>query len=477
MNRRCRLLIALVLAGFCVSAWPVRAGGLDEDRAEVRAGVVPALGKLAAWCHEKKLFASRNELAVTILKLDPAHTRSRVWLKYKLKAGGGWTAPKRRPRPSDRNAAALQVLPTKRAEIIGALAERYLDILDTHEETLTPGQRESVLQEALTLDPQNANVRLVHRDVRDGERWVMRETVTARKRRELIRQATKDALVKVGAPKRAEPRGLTPAYGTLWTCAFRTKYVLVFGSAEPDEARHIAKYSQAVPDLLAAALDLETRHFLDYRVFAVRGATQRKAFLSAHPGFDPEERARSMRFAGSWVPGKAHLVVSHSRADRRIDSAVNQLIGSFIYGKWGLESAKSPWATHGLRARLTWELTGTRYSFVRRVSEYAEQAADWMNYASSKDFDWYVGARKALEEGDETLLIDVIYRSLNEFQHQDAVIAHALVAYFIEGRPVESRKFFLRIGQGDAAVDALREEMDLDLQALRLRLIQWLKER
>ena len=59
----------------------------------------------------------------------------------------------------------------------------------------------------------------------------------------------------------------------------------------------------------------------------------------------------------------------------------------------------------------------------------------------------------------------------------DAILAQAMAAYLVEGRPKQARELFRRIGRGEATLDALRTVTGLDLAAFRLRLIRWLRER
>jgi len=474
--RRALPIAAIVVGTIGVARSTADAGTFDEDLAGARESARPALVELAQWCHGNRLFKARNDVAESILTIDPEHRPSRGWLKFK-RAKGEWKPPKKPPTATDRNAEALSELPAKRAELLGSVADAYLAVLDAHTDSISPEQRETALIEAIAIVPADENLRLVHGDVRDGDGWVLRETKTARERRKAITAAAHDAKAAAKDPEKIAVPDDLQSVRPEWTCAFRTADVEVFGASESFESKRVAVCSQAVPALLRVALGLEVRHDAGFRVFVLPGATARDAFLASHPAFDAEARASAALYESSWVPDTSALAVYDDLLPNRVDSAVNQLIGTFLHQQWRLDSRKTPWAGEGLTVRLTWELTGTRLTFSRRESEYADAADPWAEYGTGEDPDWYGAALHELEQGTVSTLLDVVYRPINDFTVRDAILAQAMAAYLLEGRPKQARELFRRIGRGEASLDALRTATGLDLAALRLRLIRWLRER
>ncbi len=469
-----RFIATLLVFGLLAST--ALADGFEDDHAAVRARIVVALEDLGKWCTRSKLPARRADVAAQILAFDPEHRNARRWLKHTRKKGV-WQPPSRPYLPKDANDEKLKEYPAERARLVGDVVAALFALPTEHADTVTPGQQEIAYAQTVRLMPANELYRERHGEVRRGDAWILTETESGVEMRETIRAGVKSVLRAMGEPRQVEPAPSVVVPGVSWRHCRATKIMTAHATTSGAEARDLARFVGATPDLLDSAFGFHRAIAAGTHVFALNGARERDTFLRGHPSYDDAKRKIAQQFSSAWVPGLNALVVWNENEKQRLDAAVASMLGALMQEEWELTSAKIPWAGEGISLRLTWELTGTRLSYTRRVSEYGNDVGKWEQYGHLAGADWYALARTRLLATQEDALLDVIYRPVNQFTREDAVMAHAIVAYLIEGRPDAASEFFRRLGGGEASLDLLKEVCGLDLTALRLRMIRWLGER
>src|SRR5206468_3076007 len=93
---------------------------------------------------------------------------------------GSWKEPAPRP-AKNRNPAALEKLPAKRAEAIQPFRDAMLAELD--KEKVAPETRKAVISEILTVDPDDEAAHKLLGEAHLENKWVLLETATGKTRR------------------------------------------------------------------------------------------------------------------------------------------------------------------------------------------------------------------------------------------------------------------------------------------------------
>ncbi len=465
---------AIAILLFAV-AGVARADALDDAIVEARVQRVPALARLATWCQEKKLYASRNAIAEEILRSDPTHVRAHRWLKHRLK-GDDWVAPTRPPTARDLDVASLTALPVRRTAEMLPIAQAIRGALAEHTELVSPGRRERVLRQILELIPTDTRAHEEHGDVKVGATWVLAETAAARLRAPEIAKRAKAAIAAVPAPRQLPEPMSCRDMGLTWVGVVKTSDVFVAATTSRAEAERTVIGCQATPAVFAAAFGIEQVLPPGLELYNLLGAEEAEKFIALHPKVDDDTR-RVWRSYGGITLGATYASMSyHLSEEWRVEASVARAARYLLYGAFSWDLGKKPWAAEAFRRYLTWHVTHTRVTFTRRESEYADQARERAAHDQTR-VDWYVGALKTLRSWSPADLHESLGKPVNRITLDDARVGNAIAAYYVEGRPDEAEPFVRALGGDTPTIDVFRDVSGLDLEALRLRLIQWLEER
>lgn len=472
-----RLGVWGVLAVLLATAGLARADAFEDACEAARARRQPALVELATWCHDNKLFATRNELAREILAGDPECVVARRWLRHKLRAGGVWEEPEREPPASDRSTEALAQLPEVRARLLGGVARELLAALTEHAERVTPGRREALLQEILTIVPDDEEVRREHGEVRTPEGWRLAETVRGAERRKLLRDATRAAFETAGEPTEVAPPEAVRAAEVRWKGGCATADVRAFASLTASEARNIARACQVVPEVTRAALGIEVRLPAGLVVYATDARAAAGRIFATHPRANDETRRLWEKYSAYWIGRVPEVVVYAHDPSTRLESAASQVFTYLLASDYGGTLYDVPWVLQGIDRRVVWEITGTRLTYYRTETDYADADQPWATWGELDDAGWYRRARESLAAATPADLAEILGRPTNLVTIRDDVVMNAVSAYFVEARPECLDAILEAAAAGRGPSDILRDVAGLDIEALRLRLIRWLDER
>lgn len=446
-------------------------GGLAAERGLARKALVERLLKLAAWCNTKELFLERDRVWTQVIAIEPDNLEARKGLRYGRNTDGSWKEPAPRE-AKNRNDKALQELPARRAEAVGAFRDRMLALLDEHK--ADRAVRAEVLDEVLAVDPDDEKVRglLGQAKLEDGT-WAMAETASGKRRRGEIRDAIQGALAGAPPAEGTEPNDLERTLVDGWSSALATPSVRVLATVDAAEALKIAAACEASLTAIEAACGVEGRLPEGYTVYALSPG-DKDAFVE-RLGLSDEDRARLAAMPSSGIPGLERVFVSDPDPAKRLDAAVRDVMTRLLSQAFQV-SSKQGWVWEGFGLYLTREVAGTRYTWYILASPGADQdslrgtllspTSNWMNEA--------LGLFDGPEPPD---LGATMAKDLSEMRIEDMIVSYALAAYLAEGRPQETPALLARIGAGAPPEEAVRAALGLSIPELQDRLTRWLKER
>ncbi|MBI5363795.1 MAG: hypothetical protein HZA53_11500, partial [Planctomycetes bacterium] len=220
MRRFLAFLLPLVLALVAEAQSPA----FVEARAGLKKALVGRLNGLAGWCAEKQLYQERDKVWRQVLELDVDNPEARKGLRFARTPDGAWKEPA--PRPAQNlNKAALAELPGKRVEALAPFRDGLLAALAAEPDAARLAR--SVHAELLQLEPDDAVVRGLRGEVRDGAQWVLGETVRGRARRAELRALVEQALAAPMELAPAVPEANERAWADAWSCGTRAPHVRV----------------------------------------------------------------------------------------------------------------------------------------------------------------------------------------------------------------------------------------------------------
>ena len=126
--------------------------------------------------------------------------------------------------------------------------------------------------------------------------------------------------------------------------------------------------------------------------------------------------------------------------------------------------------------QLTHLLVGTRHLVSKRKSRYAGTRAPWGDTARLRQQGWTRAAHEILSHDGPDGLLETMRRPFAGLTIEDTIVASAVAAYYLEGRPAECVGLIRSIGKRATFEDALATESKLDVGALHSRLVRWLEE-
>ena len=453
-----------------------RAGEFEDACAAARAQELPRLIELAQWCQEQKLFKTRNELANAILEHDATNTQAMKWLKYRVR-DGEWTAPTKPARSRNMNPEALAQFPGVRREKMQPVLEGLFAAYEQHKDTAAPGDREQLLLDLISLAPDEEAYRVAHGEVAGANGWELVETATGRARRAAIKKATQDGIAAVPAPKKGVRLHASIADKFDWRGAFATKGITAAATTMADEARALVVHCQASPAMMREALGNSAGTPPGFTVYVFSSQSEAERLFTAHPDTDENTRKAWRNYGAFFIGQTPGYAVYTPVREVRLESAARQVVSYELIASYGAGMRKAHFVRTGAEIRLTYELVGTRRTVSRRESRYSDKATRWGDPSELNRRGWYGTARKMLDEGGVVEFALVIGKPLNQMTLADSMLANAVAAYYLEGRPKEYRELLAQSAQGVGLADALRAVSGLDFAALRLRLMRWLEER
>ncbi len=447
---------------------------------EARNEMIDGLEELAKWCTKAKLLKTRNKLYERLLQIDPDHATARKWLRY-AKRDGKWMRPRPYREPRDYQREYLPAFRKRHAALLTRVVAPLLEAIRAG----PAARRAEALDAAIRYAPEDSAVRKLNGEVKHGGRWVLRETLTALKRRRTLQNLAAKALRAVPEPKESSLTATEKRLGLTWRAVRQGQWWRGVATTDERELRNALRACDASAGFIAAALPDKKRLLsgtgmtrFNYGLYLLDGRIQGTTFCDAHPKFTERERKFSARLAGTHVPGTRQQVAWNSTERGRHDSSTRTAVAVCL----GLRYGKTPgWVAEGFGMYLSHHLTGTRLTTFVERSRYArdnnaKQKIDLWVRMQARGSDWLDLAREAREPKPPDLRF-LMQKGLNQMDVNDLLHSYAVAAFFIEGRPRQASRFLAAVcGEKPDIDQALASVCDLSVPRLNARVGRWLKE-
>lgn len=469
------------LAGTCLLAVLLAGGMAAQDDeferacAEGRVAFVQALEGHVAWCTGKSMFLAREQALLQLLELEPDHAEARRLLGHTREKDGSWKPPAKPRPPKDFDKKLVAEAETRLAATHGPYVERLVGLLEAG--SLEAAARERAAAEVLRFEPDEPRVRALRGELRDGERWVLPETLAARARREelraLVKQAFADGLPAEEVPLTERER----AFGKKWNAIAAGK-LRVVGSVPREELVLCATALQALERFAQGVFGSKYALPAGMTVFLLGDAQQKSDFIEKHPSIAPEARAYYQALEGCGVQGTADFAFWTGDAQRRIDGVVRLALGYWLSGAFELR-AEHGWLYEGFGLFLTRSLVRSRLTWLAQPSKTLPSAEDMVlrQKLLEPESNWLDEARKVMQAGHTTPLAELSRKGASELTTEDVLFAYTLASYLLEARPELVAPLCTRVGRGVSPTQALAEALALEPAAIPARLLRWMEER
>jgi hypothetical protein len=468
------LALALAASAFARPAARFAGDSLEEVRTEARSALVERLHDLAIWCNQNQLFEERDRVWRAVIGIQPDNLDARKGLRYARNVDGSWKEPS--PRPArNMNAAALEKLPEKRAEAVKPFSDALLARIQGDD--VDPEVRRSVLDEVLSVDPDDAQAHGILGEVRSENSWVLSETATAKTRRGEIRAAVQAAK---SAPPGVLPASATPDESKLydkWKSGAQSGTVRVIGSGEAKACEDLANLCRVTGSVYRAVLGAEPDWAAGFGIFLVTGAGEKDTFVAGLDQLSDAQKDAFKRTIGGGLSGTWKIALFEPDEKKRHDCGVRHSLAHLLQRGWHLETSHA-WIFEGLGLYLTREICGTRLTWFCTGSGVTNETK---NSPRAKlivgDVNWMNEAYLLLTRENPVELATVLGRDLTTMGVEDVLVSYALAAYLVEGRPDAISSLLAAIGADTPPPEAIQKSLGMTVPELQERLVRWLSER
>jgi hypothetical protein len=449
---------------------PVLAQSEDfqRERTAQRTALVERLLKLATWCQDQQLFAERDKTWRQVIEIDASNMEARKGLRYARNQDGTWKDPPTRS-VQNMNKKALEELPAKRADVVRPYRDALLEQLS--KETDVDVVARIVYADVLAVDPDDARIHELQGDVKDGDRWVLTETVRGKQRRAEIKSIVKTAIDSPVALEPTSPSSAEAGWADQWTCSTRVGALRVLGCGGASDCEALARTLAACRVALAGILDVELQQPETFNFYLVAGNAARTAFLE-RCALGEDARNFLSKAPGGGLPGGNDTVLFESDVKRRNDCAVRNALSHLLWKNYGLRD-RNGWAWEGLGIYLTRELVGTRFTWYSLAGPNANALKTSLLAPESN---WMNEGLKLLGGGAADLGV-VLAKPVSEFGLEDMLVSYVFSAYLIEGRPDKAADFLQRTGKDAKPEESSRAVFGWSMATLQDHLVRWLQER
>lgn len=455
------------------TAWDIK----SESQA-AKVDLLESLEELAQWCSKKKIYAKRQEVYDSMLHFDPESSVARRGLGFIKDSDGNWVEKKRRVQAKDWDKKAAKEFPAKRTQLAETYRDAMFALLDKYEGKISPKDRESLLNDILFADPDDARVHDLRGEADLDGKWVLKETLVAKERRAALRDMVRKAIGSVPKAEVTTANEKEKAFGIGWKAIYATPLVRSLGTGSEQEVSHMTEVMAATLSYFNDALAVEAHFPKDFTVYTLARPSDKMAFLMSHPVVDQEYRDFLFQLDGSGIQGSGDLAHWSEEPTRRLDGMVRQAI-SWLFAESYQVFPKHGWVFEGVGIYMTRELVGTRLTWYVRPSEYLIEADDRALKARLLDTrtNWMNEARKLLVDGKRPNLALLLGRDVNQLTTEDLLFSYVMAAYLLEARGEQFPGILKKIGEGKTSVEALELGLEMKLDEIEARVIRWLDER
>ncbi len=467
---------------FIVAALLALSGGAAaEDAASTHAAqceaVVARLREYAKWCEGSKLYRERNVALEGVLHFRPDDAEARQRLGWKRVAGGRWSRT-RVPNPPSSDPALLPDAARRRTEAVAAFRE-HANALRS-DPTIPIALRERALLDLISAAPDDTDARADNREVREGESWVLRETVDAALRRQSLKARIDEWMSQAKVPPRGNPTAAEMSLVEMIDDVRATADIRVVGgigiAGDAATVTRLNTVARKVFDAITGARAPQTpglRFFVFWRTADAYAAADRDARLEA------ADRQDMRRTAGKWVPGADDFYLWAQSQSYRQECALRQCYDLLVRRVFRV-GAKRGWVSDGFGQWVSEMVLGTHESTFLARSDYAESASgsqlDLRRKLLGTKEDWLLlGAR--LEAGGRwPPLRDWLALDVNRLDGEHLLCSYLLARYLIEGRPETVNQLLKALGAGAGPDTWTAECLGGTVEGLEARLRRWVQE-
>ena len=440
------------------------------------AALVPRLWELAAECRDWRLYRERDLLARLVIEVEPDHAGARKALKYN-RQGDRWVqSPSYRVPRSHAREERHALYAERLAATLDPYKARVFRALERDARLLALGARERTLRKLLILAPDDAALRTVLGERRLADRWVLEETAVAAEGGRAIAALAAAALDDVDRPRSEAQTRTERRLGVPWRSALRTPGVRVLGTTPRREVDETARVTEAVAGLFQRVFSHGQPHREGYTIYLVQGAEEREVLLANMPGLPETTKGLLRQAGGGWLGSGSRLGEWDPNPARRLDGAVRQTLGTLLMDAYGIDG-RHGWAWEGMGLYLVYHMTGTRLTYFFGRSGYSSNRKTtlWPTL-QAPETRWLAAAYDLLARDDAPGLEFLLGRDVDTMRDEDILVAYAVAAYLLEGRPDEAPIILRRIGAGEHPVLVFEDVTGESLPGLELRLRRWLGE-
>lgn len=455
----------LVTALLCVPGF-AQSEEFNRERTAQRTVLIERMLKLAAWCHDQQIFVERDKVWRQVIEIDTNNMEARKGLRYARNQDGTWKDPPTRSL-QNMNKKALEEFPAKRSEAVRPYRDALLELLPKEPE---PDIVARVLYaDVLALDPDDARIHELQGDVKDGERWVLSETVRGKQRRGEIKSIVKTANETPVASEPTPPSAAEATWADAWSCAVTAKELRVLGCGGSTDCEALARTLVACRTAVGGILGVELKQPEVFNFYVVSGTAARNAFLERY-ALGEDARNFLSKSPGGGLPGGNCTVLFEADGKRRTDCAVRNAISHYLWLNFGIHD-RNGWAWEGLGIYLTRELVGTRFTWYSLAGPNANALKTSLLVPESN---WMNEGLKVLGSAD---LATVLAKPVTEFGLEDMLVSYVFGAYLIEGQPEKVAEFLRRAGKDVKPEEISRGVFGWSMATLQDHLVRWLQER
>ncbi|MCA8980061.1 MAG: hypothetical protein H6831_02345 [Planctomycetes bacterium] len=469
--------IASLVAALSLTAVLWAAPGEDFEKARAAAGAeaVAELRELADWCKSEKLYGRRYDTLGSILVLAPDDEGARKELGHKRAKDGSWTAPEKSRRPRDHNEAADPEYFEQRGQVVDRLRSRLLAAAE--EAQLPPTERRPVFEDLLKLDADDADTRFLLGEGRREGAWVLLEVLRSDERRAELSASVKDAFERPVTSTPGTANAREQAIGLPVTGVFETPDGRVLGTVPVDELQRAGILLAAIRRHVVGVFGKDAKYGQNCTIYVLR-PEDKDRYIDGVPEIDAKYREFMRTLLGSGIQGADDLAQwGPSEADRR-DMLVREAVGWLFADAYGITTAHG-WVHEGFGLYFSKQIVNTRLHWFARPAEYGRVEDDeaLRNRMAGGKTDWLLEASLLLKSEAAPKLQFFLGKDVNRMTTPELLVAQALAAYLVEGRPETLPAIWTAIGEGQPSPQVLERELGTDLTRLQATLVRWLEER
>jgi hypothetical protein len=450
---------------------PAAAPAAEAEIATARTALIARLVEVAAWCHKVELFEERDKLYEQILVLDPKNIDAHKGLGHSRSTDGTWKESKRHVY-KNRSTKFLPDLPAKRAEAMKPFSDRMIALATAATDAAV---RAAYVAAVTAIDPNDPTLHAWQGDEKDGERWVLPETVRAREQRAKIKALVRGAMDGAPPATPEQPIDSDPVPEFPWKSGVTTGFVRVLTTGSEEDAKTLARTCTAAGTLVQALFGKECQFPTKYTFYLVDPA-QKVALLAKLEGYDDEDRARIGKLEGTGLWRRQDVALWTGDKARTLDMSLRHTLSKLLNRGVGL-TPTCGWVWEGFGLYLTREITGTRLTWFVAADSATAKAASLQARLLAQDANWMNEALTLLSGPDAPSIADVMKRDLAKLEVRDVITAYALAAYLLEARPEQVTDLVRRSCNGEDPEAIVQKVLSMSTDQLSQRLARWLSER